>query len=63
MKTKKQPKPQHPYASGMIIPIGDNERGEAFQNSAADARTFGPEVEFTYHTHDRLGTIVYADLI
>jgi hypothetical protein len=54
---------ERPYNSGMIIPIQCDEHGTSMQNSAADARTFGPDVEFTYHLHEKLGTVVYADFI
>ena len=54
---------ERPYNSGMIIPIACDERGTSMQNSAADARAFGPEVEFTYHLHAGLGSVVYADFL
>jgi hypothetical protein len=61
--TRYTPTIPRPYPAGMIIPCGEDERGTSFQNSAADARAFGPQVEFAYHLHDRLGTVVYADFI
>ena len=54
---------ERPYNSGMMIPIAYDERGTQMQNSAADARTFGPDVEFIYHLHEKLGTVVHADFI
>jgi hypothetical protein len=54
---------ERPYNSGMIIPIAYDEHGTSMQNSAADARTFGPDVEFIYHPHAGLESVVYADFI